>query len=114
MLSGILKFMDKRHLERIDRDIQEEGGSKNITQVKALSPKSLLNRYGYDKVDFLSIDTEGCELPILKHFDFNEIPVQVISVENGSRSPEIFKYLVSAGYQLAKCVGCDEIYKRIK
>jgi FkbM family methyltransferase len=110
MLSGIEAFLDDRHLERIDADIARKGGSKQRIRIEALSPTTLLNRFGYSYLDFLSIDTEGCELQILKNFDFEAIPIKSISVENGSRSPEIFQYLTQRGFKLAKCVGCDEIY----
>lgn len=110
MLSGIEAFLDDRHLERIDADIARKGGSKHRIRIEALSPTTLLNRFGYNHLDFLSIDTEGCELQILKNFDFGPVPTKSISVENGSRSPELFQYLTQRGFRLAKCVGCDEIY----
>lgn len=110
MLSGIEAFLDDRHLERIDADIARKGGSKHRIRIEAISPPTLLNRFGYSCIDFLSIDTEGCELQILKNFDFEAILTKSISVENGNRSPEIFQYLTRSGFKLAKCVGCDEIY----
>lgn len=112
MLSGIAQFLDERHRQRIDREIADNGGSKRTIPIEALSPKTLLDRHGINAVDYLSIDTEGCELPILKNFDFGAIAVKVIGVENGTRSPDLFRYLTSIGYRLAKCVGCDEIYIR--
>ncbi|MCF7817353.1 MAG: FkbM family methyltransferase [Kiritimatiellales bacterium] len=112
MLSGIAEFIDEHHIKRIDNDIAEHGGSKRTVEIEALAPHSLLKRFGIDRVDYLSIDTEGCELAILKNFDFKQIPVQIIGVENGTRSPELFRYMCSIGYELVKCVGCDEIYRR--
>ena len=114
MLSGILEFLDERHRTRIDKEIVETGGSKRTIEIEALSPQTLLKRFEIDWVDYLSIDTEGCELAILKTFDFQKTPVQIIGVENGTRSPELFRYLCSVGYTLIKCVGCDEIYQRNK
>ena len=110
MLSGISQFMDDRHLQRIDEEIYQHGGKKRIISVEAISPKTLLHRHSIQEIDYLSIDTEGCELMILKNFDFTEILVKVIGVENGSRSPELYNHLTSIGYYLHKCVGCDEIY----
>lgn len=110
MLSGISDFMDNRHLQRIEKEIQQNGGKKRIVSVKATTPKDLLDRFSLTQIDYLSIDTEGCELIILKLFDFSQIHVRLIGVENGSRSPELFCYLTSIGYHLHQCVGCDEIY----
>lgn len=110
MLSGIQNFMDASDLERIDREIEQYGDKKLTIQIESLSPITLLKRFAYSHIDFLSIDTEGCELQILKSIDFKAIPVSVISVENGSRTPEIFHHLTKVGFKLYKCVGCDEIY----
>jgi FkbM family methyltransferase len=110
MLSGISEFLEKSDHDRIDREIKENGGSKRNIPVEAISLTSLLKRFDYDHIDFLSVDTEGCELIILQSIDFKRLPISIISVENGSRSPEIFNYLTKTGYNLLKCVGCDEIY----
>jgi FkbM family methyltransferase len=112
MLSGILEFMDERHLERIERELAGTDGNKRTIEIQALSPQTLLKRFSFDQIDYLSIDTEGCELAILKTFDFEKTPVLIIGVENGTRSPELFRYMSSIGYKLVKCVGCDEIYRR--
>jgi len=110
MLSGIFSFMDPYHLERIEKEIAENGGCKKLIKVEALTPATLLKRYSITDIDFLSIDTEGCELPILQTFNFDENPASVISVENGSRSASLFKFLSSRGYSLHQCIGCDEVY----
>lgn len=112
MLSGIASFMDAHHLNRINLGIQESGGYQETIQIDALSPETFLDRYSIGHIDYLSIDTEGCELEILKHFDFSKIDVKIIGVENGSRTPELFNYLNQIGYKLNKCVGCDEIYTK--
>lgn len=112
MLSGIKEFMDKRHFARIQREISGNGGAVSEVKIKAITPRSLLLNHNISKVDFLSLDIEGCELSILKFFNFNEITVSCISVENGSRSPAIFKHLTSNGFHLHSCIGCDEVYLR--
>jgi FkbM family methyltransferase len=112
MLSGIASFMDQKHLERIEREIKNSGGQQRTIKIDALCPDTFLSKYSIKRIDYLSIDTEGCELAILKHFDLKEIEVKVIGVENGSRSPELFNYLNRAGYKLHSCVGCDEIYTK--
>ena len=98
MLSGIYSFMDPNHRERIEKEIANNGGNKKIIKVEALTPATLLKRFSVTDIDFLSVDTEGCELPILKTFNFDENSARVISVENGSRSASLFKFLSSQGY----------------
>lgn len=112
MLSGIVQFLDQSDLDRIDQEIATNGGHKKEIQIEALSPETLLKRFNITEIDYLSVDTEGCELSILKVFDFEKYPVKIIGVENGNRSPELFRFLTQQGYSLKKCVGCDEIYMR--
>ena len=112
MLSGIYSFMDRHHRERIEKEIAEHGGNKTLIKVEALTPATLLKRYSIIGIDFLSVDTEGCELPILHTFNFDENSARVISLENGTRSSSLFKFLSSRGYSLHKCIGCDELYVR--
>jgi hypothetical protein len=52
-------------------------------------------------IDFLSIDTEGSELKILAHFDFDRWNLRTISVaHNRTKMRErIFDLLTSRGYR---------------
>lgn len=70
----------------------------------------LTKKFGYDKVDFLSLDTEGGELEILKSIDFESTPVSVISVENNWRTYDIKNYLESCGFIHLGTFDVDEIY----
>ncbi len=112
MLSGIYSFMDPHHKERIEKEISENGGDQELIKIEAITPATLLKRFSITEIDFLSVDTEGCELPILQTFNFEKNPAKVISVENGSRSASLFEFLSSREYSLHKCIGCDEIYTR--
>jgi len=112
MLSGIAKFCDERHMAQIERNIEQKGGGKRMIEIEALSPETMLARFDIKAIDYLSIDTEGCEMQILKTFDFDQIPVKLISVENNTRTPAIFRYLATIGFSLVKCVGSDEFYRR--
>lgn len=62
-------------------------------------------------VDFLSIDIEGHEWPVLRSWDFNEVHVSAIAVEtwHGNRT-EIMDYLEDAGFRHAADLGADDIF----
>jgi len=70
----------------------------------------LAERHGMREIDFLSVDTEGGELEILRTIDFTKFPTKVISVENNYYSPDIRTYLESKGFFLLGTFGVDEIY----
>lgn len=49
-------------------------------------------------IDFISIDTEGTELDILKSIDFEKIHVSVFVIENNFKTNDIEEYLLPYGY----------------
>lgn len=78
---------------------------KIITEIK-----NILNENNIEKVDYLSIDTEGSEFNIIKSINFDKIDIRIISVENNGYNNFVKEYLENNGYQfLTKCC-CDEIY----
>ena len=54
------------------------------------------------KIDYLSIDSEGSELDILKSFDFSKRKINIISVEHNYHPinrKEIHNILTKVGYK---------------
>ena len=87
----------------LNRDLERKRlkGRKEYT-VKTVSLNDLLERYKapYD-IDYLSIDTEGTELEILRTFDFNKYSFSVITVEHNFSSDRDGQYdlLSKNGYR---------------
>lgn len=98
MLSGIKKYRSSDHIARTNREILENGGTiENIT-CKGYNSNNLLDRYGIDKVDYLSIDIEGGELEVLKSINFSKIDIDLITVENNYNDEEIKHFLKQKGF----------------
>jgi len=49
-------------------------------------------------IDFISIDTEGTELDVIKSIDFNKITVSMFVIENNFKTTEVEDYLKQYGY----------------
>ena len=78
MLSGLTHYYDPRHMERINNALIFRA---NIdVEVRSLNP--LLREHRFERINYLSIDTEGSELSILNDIDFKSVVVDIISVEN--------------------------------
>lgn len=107
MLSGILDKYDTRHLDRINREIVNYGGTKKIIEVKSVKFSDLINQ---DKIDYISIDVEGSELSILKSIDFKKHYIYCISVENNYGSTDVTDYLIDNGYVFLKTIGADNFF----
>lgn len=112
MLSGIVKNYDEKHLNRIETEISVHGGLKKIIKVQCMNLNELLLNQAVQKIDYLSLDTEGNEMEIIESLDLNRIWIKAISVENNYHNHSIQEYLVRYGYDLIKVFECDELYVR--
>jgi FkbM family methyltransferase len=79
MLSGIKSEYDPRHIDRINSEVAKHGGSLNTIKVKSRTLNSILKENNITHIDYLSIDTEGSELSVLKSIDLDKYIVSVIS-----------------------------------
>lgn len=109
-LSGIFSDFPKRHIKRIDEAISLQGGKKIMHEIRALTLEQALNDARYERVDFLSIDTEGSEFDILKEFPFHKFKIKIIAVENTYHGDYLIDLMESKGFTLVEVLGCDEIY----
>lgn len=113
MLSGVLNTYDERHLKRIDETIKMGGGTKSIVKVSAKTLHNICKENMVSVIDFLSIDTEGGELDILKSIDFSILKIKVIAVENNYKDIRFFKFMKSKGFKLIARIETDEIYLNV-
>jgi FkbM family methyltransferase len=113
MLSGLLTKYDPRHLGRIKRESElGEDPKAEVITVPCFLLQDILKKQGISKVDYLSLDTEGGELEILKTIDFSAIDIDIIDVENNYGNPAFKTFLESKGFVLIKKLEQDEIYKK--
>lgn len=94
-LSTITKFKDA--------DLHSAARKSAIAySVKTITLMDLCSMYNApDVIDFISIDTEGSELEILREFNFDRYKVRVICVEHNytKQRPKIKKLLESKGFE---------------
>jgi len=104
--SLVFNETDEPELSTIDaftsEDMHKETRVNGKTYyVNTISLNDLLEKFNAPRViDYLSLDTEGSELEILKSFDFTRHEVLVITVEHNYTKfrDEIFSLLTSHGY----------------
>lgn len=63
-----------------------------------------------DKIDFMSIDTEGTELDVLKGFDINKWKPKLFVIENNWNDIDIENYLKDFGYRKDKRIEVNDFY----
>jgi FkbM family methyltransferase len=91
---------------------KKEGLQYEIIDVRCYLLNNILEKNGIYHIDYLSIDTEGAELDILKSIDFKKFDIDVIGVENNTNTPKIARFLAYKGYAFQMHVGVDDIFKK--
>jgi hypothetical protein len=123
-------FHKKSPINTIDKKTSQFQKAK-ISSIKKIKTNTLNNiikssKYSNKKIDLLSIDVEGHELPVLEGLDFNKYSPNVIVVEyldlNVSKleiknlnienviNSEIYKFLTLKKYILVNSIYSDLIF----
>ena len=112
-MSGIVKNYHPRHVHAIKNYTQshKEHKSSQLTKIITIPLQDLLDKYIFPHINFLSVDTEGGELSILKTIDWDRTQVDVITVENNYESKDHFSsYLSQKGFRKVAKLVIDEVY----
>jgi FkbM family methyltransferase len=112
LLGGLVDKYDPRHLERVQQELQQCGGSSKEITVQCYTFNDLMKNHGMSHVNFLSVDTEGGEYEILASIDFSKYMIDVITVEDNYGDPRFLPLLASKGFALAERKGCDLMFVR--
>jgi len=109
LLSGISSHLQKKI--NLNFNIKENPTIK----VETISLLDLLNKYNCPSfIEYISIDTEGSELEIIRNFDFNKYTFGLIDIEHNYIEPkrtEIRNLLLSNGYIYIGENRWDDMYK---
>jgi len=112
-LSGVEEDYDPRHIERITNEISSIGGNFEIIEKKSFKLQDIFDENKISSIDFISIDTEGCELKVLRGIDFSRMDIKYIMVEDNYGNESLHSFLREQGYKHVATVG-DYIYQKIE
>jgi FkbM family methyltransferase len=79
-------------------------------EVKKLD--TVLSRINLEKIDFVSIDTEGTEIEVLMGFDINRWKPRLFIIENNFDEPKFSDYLKDFGYKFSQRIGVNDFFVR--
>jgi len=79
-------------------------------EVKKLD--TVLSRINLEKIDFVSIDTEGTELEVLMGFDINKWEPKLFVIENNFDESKFADYLDNFGYKFSQRIGVNDFFVR--
>lgn len=107
MMGGLVDYFEPQDMKMIS-----ERSKTRVVELPTRRLEAVLNERNIGEIDYLSIDTEGSELAILRSFDLPRFKVKALSVENNRNAPQIPEYLQSLGYRRVVRLGVDDIYAK--
>jgi FkbM family methyltransferase len=112
MLSGIVDKYDPQHRLRVQEELRQFGGSSEVIPVEARGLNEIARECGFGEITYLSIDTEGSELSILRSVDFSALMVHVLTVEFNYEhvKPHMIALMRDRGFDYAQQLGYDLIF----
>ena len=113
MLSGLEKHYDTRHKERITREVNEHQDNAYKIQLQTKKLQHILDQHNIDYIDYLSVDTEGAEMAILKGIDWNKTYIDLISLEVNYELEPVNDFMSNLGYKFLRKVCCDAFYSKV-
>ena len=79
-------------------------------KVEAKKLDTILSRINIEKIDFVSIDTEGTELDVLMGFDINRWSPKLFVIENNFGESKFLEYLEGFGYEFSERIGVNDFF----
>ncbi|KAH3841968.1 hypothetical protein DPMN_115455 [Dreissena polymorpha] len=113
MLSSADAVMTAQHRNRInsERNNNDKTYNKTVT-VQCYSLLDILNVIGTRNVDYFSLDVEGAELYIQESIDWNQIDIDVFTIETDQHRDKIMAFMKDHGYRwLTHLIGDDIFIK---
>lgn len=107
MMGGLAEYYDPN-----DVKVLSERSKVARVEMACRRLDGVLAENGIAAIDYLSIDTEGSELAILKSFDLTRYCVRALSVENNRNSADIAGHLASLGYRKLIRLGVDDLFMK--
>ena len=102
MISGLKNEFDPRHMDRLNYENQNYGGSTQIITVDTKKLETICDENNITHINYLSIDVEGAEFEVIKSINFDKIFIDVIGFENNydDNSIDIIQYLQQRDYTI--------------
>lgn len=111
MLSGIADRYNAKHKQRIAEELQQFGGSSEIIEIPSRTFGEIVADAGITEVNYLSIDTLGSELEILKSIDFGKCMIHALTVEcSGEKETEYLSFMRGKDFEVLKSAGSDLMF----
>jgi FkbM family methyltransferase len=110
--SGLNKYYEPKQRDRVNN----LPCKKTLLKVPCVPLQKLLDKHGITHVDYLSLDVEGGEAAVLDSIDFDNVTIDVMTIEDHWDNETIHKCiekLTTLGYKQVARLGHDIVLSRI-
>ena len=115
MISGLVSTFHPRHKQRLEREIQSNGGSSSTITVDTIKLSTICDQSNLSRVNLISIDVEGAEFEVVKSLNYKDVFVDVIIFEDNYQdiSQQIVEFLNQKNFKVLKTgqdifmINCD-------
>lgn len=99
-LSGLVDYYHPSHKKRLEWENQTYGSETKIIKVPVMPLQDILDKHSIDYIHYLSIDTEGSELSVLRSIDYDKTFIDVIGFEANysDEAQKCVDFLKTKGY----------------
>ncbi len=106
-MSGLVETFDPRTRSGIKKHPNHK---ERTIKVPTVSLADLLREQGLEEVDYISMDVEGTELPVVESFPFDRFHVRAWTIENKPRNDAIADAMRKKGYKRVEMLGGDDVF----
>ncbi len=110
MLSGLVRTYEPTQFQQMSNQVAQNQGQLQIMPVNCFKLNDILKCNNINHVNYLSIDTRGSELEILQDIDFDQIRIDVITVNDCNRDQAFLKVLQEKGFNFVRRFEDDVLY----
>lgn len=104
------------HINFDGHERERQDISKGHFNIETISPNDLLRRFDApDRIEYLSLDIEGCEAEVLKSIDLGYYQIALMSIEHShvpERQTAIRRHLLPLGYEVFERFHDDWFFHR--
>ena len=112
MLSGIARYYDSRHKNRLVNEVDNNKDKAYKQKIFAKSLQAVLDENNIKEVNYLSIDTEGSEVAVIEGIDFSKTHIDLISMEVNYEIEPTCDVMIKKGYKFLQKVCGDAFFTK--
>lgn len=111
-LSGLTDNYTPAWRAMLDAQHAHLNNQQQVIQVPCRTLASILEEHSIRHVDYMSVDTEGSELAVLRSIPWHLVTIDVLTVEDNNSTREAVRFLAQRGYSLIHSIWPDLFFMR--